>query len=88
MAFDRVALGWYNVHAGITCTEKWTASRSQACGPIWITWVWRFGWRNEDTAMPQLAKGGKWVFGWVLVGPHGEVTIPPEAWDEYGLQTQ
>jgi hypothetical protein len=37
--------------------------------------------------MPQLAKGGKWVFGWVLVGPHGEVTIPPEAWDEYGLQT-
>jgi hypothetical protein len=37
--------------------------------------------------MPQLAKGGKWVFGWVLVGPQGELTIPPEACDEYGFQT-
>jgi bifunctional DNA-binding transcriptional regulator/antitoxin component of YhaV-PrlF toxin-antitoxin module len=35
--------------------------------------------------MPQLAKGGKWVFGWVLVGPRGELTIPPEACDEYGF---
>ena len=36
--------------------------------------------------MPQLVKGGKWVFGWVIVGLQGELTIPPEAWDEYGLQ--
>jgi bifunctional DNA-binding transcriptional regulator/antitoxin component of YhaV-PrlF toxin-antitoxin module len=36
--------------------------------------------------MPQLVKGGKWVFGWVLVGRQGELAIPPEAWDEYGFQ--
>lgn len=33
--------------------------------------------------MPQLVRGGKWVFGWVIVGPEGELPIPPEAWDEY-----
>jgi hypothetical protein len=36
--------------------------------------------------MPQLVKGGKWVFGWVTVGQQGEFVIPPEAWDEYGFQ--
>ena len=36
--------------------------------------------------MPQLVKGGKWVFGWVVVGPKGEITIPPEAWREFGFQ--
>lgn len=36
--------------------------------------------------MPQLVKGGKWVFGWVIVGPRGELAIPPEAWDEYRFQ--
>jgi hypothetical protein len=36
--------------------------------------------------MPQLVKGGKWVFGWVVVGPAGEVRIPPEAYTEYGFQ--
>jgi hypothetical protein len=36
--------------------------------------------------MPQLVKGGKWVFGWVIVGPRGELAIPPAAWDEYGFQ--
>ena len=36
--------------------------------------------------MPQLIKGGKWVFGWVIVGPRGELSIPPAAWDEYGFQ--
>jgi len=36
--------------------------------------------------MPQLVKGGKWVFGWVIVGPEGEIPIPPEAWQEYGFQ--
>jgi hypothetical protein len=35
--------------------------------------------------MPQLVKGGKYVFGWAEVGPQGEVPIPPEAWTEYGL---
>jgi len=37
-------------------------------------------------AMPQLVKGGKWVFGWVIVGPKGELTTPPPAWDEYGFR--
>jgi hypothetical protein len=36
--------------------------------------------------MPQLVNGGKWVFGWVVVGRQGELTIPPEARGEYGLQ--
>ena len=36
--------------------------------------------------MPQLVKGGKWAFGWVIVGPRRELAIPPEAWDEYGFQ--
>lgn len=36
--------------------------------------------------MPQLAKGGKWVFGWVAVGPHRTIQIPDEAWAEYGFQ--
>jgi len=36
--------------------------------------------------MPQLAKGGKWVFGWVVVGPEMEIRIPPEAYAEYGFQ--
>lgn len=35
--------------------------------------------------MPQLAKGGKWVFGWVVVGLDGKVRIPPEAYAEYGF---
>jgi hypothetical protein len=38
--------------------------------------------------MPQLAKGGKWVFGWVVVGQDCEIRIPPEAWSEYGFQMQ
>jgi hypothetical protein len=36
--------------------------------------------------MPQLVKGGKWVFGWTIVGPGRVATIPPEAWDEYGFR--
>jgi hypothetical protein len=36
--------------------------------------------------MPQLVKGGKWVFGWVRVGPNRELTIPQPAWDEYGFK--
>jgi hypothetical protein len=36
--------------------------------------------------MPQLVRGGKWVFGWVIASPGGELPIPPEAWDEYRFQ--
>lgn len=36
--------------------------------------------------MPQLAKGGKWVFGWCIVRPDVEIQIPPEAYNEYGFQ--
>jgi hypothetical protein len=38
--------------------------------------------------MPQLVKGGKWVFGWVIVGPRGQVRIPPAAIAEYGFQVE
>lgn len=36
--------------------------------------------------MPQLVRGGKWVFGWAVVGSDRTITIPPEAWEEYGFQ--
>jgi hypothetical protein len=36
--------------------------------------------------MPQLAKGGKWVFGWVEVSPRREIRIPPDAYAEYGYR--
>jgi len=36
--------------------------------------------------MPQLAKGGKWVFGWCVVGPDRKIRIPPQAYTEYGFQ--
>ena len=36
--------------------------------------------------MPRLVKGAKWTYGWVLVGSQGEVTIPPEAWREFGFR--
>lgn len=36
--------------------------------------------------MPQLEKGGKWVFGWCVVGSGGKIQIPPEAFMEYGYQ--
>ena len=36
--------------------------------------------------MPQLVKGGKWVFGWAIVGPQEELGIPPAAWVEYEFQ--
>jgi hypothetical protein len=42
--------------------------------------------RGGVKPVPQLVKGGKWVFGWVIVGPRGELAIPPEAWDEYRFQ--
>lgn len=33
--------------------------------------------------MPQLVKGGKYVFGWSLVNLDGRIRIPTEAGDEY-----
>jgi hypothetical protein len=36
--------------------------------------------------MPRLAKGGKWVYGWVVVGARRKMPIPPEARQEYGFQ--
>ena len=36
--------------------------------------------------MPQLAKGGKYVFGWSKIGQKGEVQIPAEAVKEYELK--
>jgi hypothetical protein len=36
--------------------------------------------------MPQLEKRGKWVFGWVVVQAGKKITVPPEAYGEYGFQ--
>ena len=36
--------------------------------------------------MPRLVKGAKWTYGWVVVGPKREVTIPSEAWPEFGFE--
>jgi hypothetical protein len=36
--------------------------------------------------MPQLAKGGKWVFGWVIVDADRRIRVPQDAWTEYGFQ--
>lgn len=37
--------------------------------------------------MPQLGKGGKWVFGWVVVNNGLKFQIPPEAYAEYDFTT-
>jgi hypothetical protein len=36
--------------------------------------------------VPRLVKGGKWTFGWVIVGHGGEIVVPPEAWAVYRFQ--
>jgi len=36
--------------------------------------------------MPQLAKGGKHVFGWSRIRKDGTLRLPPEAVREYGLR--
>ena len=36
--------------------------------------------------MPRLVTGGKWVYGWVVVGPGPSLPIPPAAWRKYGFQ--
>ena len=35
--------------------------------------------------MPQLASGGKWVFGWVTVATDHSIIVPQQAWEEYGF---
>lgn len=35
--------------------------------------------------MPQLVKGGKYVYGWSKVGEKGKIVVPPEAVKEYNL---
>ncbi|MGD9117749.1 MAG: hypothetical protein PVJ08_03315 [Dehalococcoidia bacterium] len=34
--------------------------------------------------MPQLVKGGKFVYGLSRIGPQGDIVIPPQAMKEYG----
>jgi hypothetical protein len=41
---------------------------------------------NQELFMPQLVKGGKYVFGWTFVHPDGKILIPPEAQSEYGFK--
>lgn len=36
--------------------------------------------------MPQLVKGGKFVFGWTLVRENGRILLPPMAVKEYGFE--
>ena len=36
--------------------------------------------------MPQMNKGGKWVFGWCVVASGGEIRLPPEVFAEYGFR--
>ena len=35
--------------------------------------------------MPRLVRGGKWVYGWVIVSPEREIPIPPQAWQDYAF---
>ncbi|MFW9915052.1 MAG: hypothetical protein ACFFGZ_05515 [Candidatus Thorarchaeota archaeon] len=35
--------------------------------------------------MPQIVKGGKYVFGWSTVDPNGKIVIPQEALEEYNF---
>jgi hypothetical protein len=35
--------------------------------------------------LPQLVKGGKYIFGWTQIGKDGKVKIPDEALNEYKL---
>lgn len=36
--------------------------------------------------MPQIAKGGKYVFGWSRIGRDGRLVLPPDALKEYGIE--
>jgi bifunctional DNA-binding transcriptional regulator/antitoxin component of YhaV-PrlF toxin-antitoxin module len=41
--------------------------------------------KEIETIMPQLVKGGKYVFGWSVVGADCRIVIPAEAMQEYRL---
>jgi hypothetical protein len=36
--------------------------------------------------MPRLAKGAKWTYGWIVVSAERMITIPPDAWCEFGFR--
>ncbi len=36
--------------------------------------------------MPQIAKGGKYVYGWSKAGDRGRIVVPDEAIEEYNLR--
>ncbi|MFX0042668.1 MAG: hypothetical protein ACFE8L_07135 [Candidatus Hodarchaeota archaeon] len=38
--------------------------------------------------MPQIVKGGKYLFGWSKLGNDGRIKIPPEAFEEYNLKQE
>lgn len=38
--------------------------------------------------MPQMTKGGKYIFGWSKIGQNGELTFPKMAVKEYNLQEE
>jgi hypothetical protein len=38
--------------------------------------------------MPQIVKGGKYLFGWSKLGNDGKIKIPPEAYKEYNLKQE
>jgi bifunctional DNA-binding transcriptional regulator/antitoxin component of YhaV-PrlF toxin-antitoxin module len=53
--------------------------------------TWSVGWvfaHSGGDAMPQLTKRGKWVFGWVVVDRQRKITLPPEAYREYGFRVE
>lgn len=37
----------------------------------------------EMFTLPQLVKGGKWTYGWIVMDSEGQLPIPPSAWNEY-----
>lgn len=38
--------------------------------------------------MPQLVKGGKYIFGWAVVQNDGRIKIPDEAFTEYDFHSK
>lgn len=38
--------------------------------------------------MPQMTKGGKYIFGWSKIGKDGKLTFPTIAVEEYKLQEE
>lgn len=38
--------------------------------------------------MPQLSKGGKYIFGWSIIRKNGEISFPTSAIEEYQLQKE